>query len=56
MAKAQQVVTQMGNQGASNPLLNLVQGWIDAGRLGKISKVQIYQSPGLATRNRNARA
>ncbi len=42
MARRQRVVTQMGNQGASNPLLGLVQGWIDSGELGPISKVQIW--------------
>jgi len=35
-------VTQMGNQGGSNPLLGMVQSWIDSGKLGKISKVQIW--------------
>src|SRR3546814_16089859 len=29
MARDQKVVTQMGNQGGSNPLLKLVQKWID---------------------------
>ena len=42
MARDKKVVTQMGNQGASNPLLQMVQGWVDSGRLGKISKVQIW--------------
>jgi len=43
MARQKKVVTQMGNQGASNPLLlNMVQGWVDSGKLGKISKVQIW--------------
>ena len=32
----------MGNQGGSNPLLGMVQGWVDSGKLGKISKVQIW--------------
>lgn len=42
MARKQKVVTQMGNQGASNPLLGMVQKWIDDGRIGKISKVQVW--------------
>jgi predicted dehydrogenase len=42
MARDKKVVTQMGNQGGSNPLHSMVQGWIDSGKLGKISKVQIW--------------
>lgn len=42
MARQQKVVTQMGNQGASNPLLGMVQKWVDSGKLGKISKVQVW--------------
>ncbi len=42
MARNQKVVTQMGNQGASNPLLDMVKGWIDAGKIGKVSKVQVW--------------
>lgn len=42
MARDQKVVTQMGNQGASNPLLNVVQDWVNSGKLGKISKVQVW--------------
>ncbi len=42
LARKQKVVTQMGNQGASNPLLKMVQGWVDSGKLGKIAKVQIW--------------
>ncbi len=42
MARKYKVVTQMGNQGASNPLLKNVQGWIDSGKIGKVSKVQIW--------------
>lgn len=42
MARTQKVVTQMGNQGGSNPLLGMVQKWIDSGVMGKISKVQIW--------------
>ena len=42
MAREKQVVTQMGNQGASNPLLGMVQEWVDSGVLGEISKVQVW--------------
>lgn len=42
MAREKKIVSQMGNQGGSNPLLNMVQGWIDSGSLGKISKVQVW--------------
>ncbi len=42
LARTQKVVTQMGNQGGSNPYLDLVKGWVDSGKLGKISKVQIW--------------
>ena len=42
MAREKKIVSQMGNQGASNPLLQNVQGWVDSGKLGKISKVQIW--------------
>lgn len=42
LARQQKVVTQMGNQGASNPNLKLVQKWVDSGALGKIHKVQIW--------------
>jgi len=42
MARDKKIVTQMGNQGGSNPLLGMVQGWIDSGKLGKISKVQVW--------------
>ena len=42
MARDKKVVTQMGNQGGSNPLLGMVQKWVDSGVLGKISKVQVW--------------
>lgn len=42
MAEEQRIVTQMGNQGASNPLLGMVQEWVDSGVLGEISKVQVW--------------
>ena len=38
MARKQKVVTQMGNQGASNPLLKTVQDWVDSHVIGNISK------------------
>ena len=42
MARKNKIVTQMGNQGGSNPLLGMVQNWVDSGVLGKISKVQVW--------------
>ncbi len=42
MAREHKIVSQMGNQGASNPLLDMVQQWVDSGVLGKISKVQVW--------------
>ena len=42
MAREKEIVTQMGNQGASNPLLGMVQKWVDEGTLGPISKVQVW--------------
>ncbi|MEX2399580.1 MAG: Gfo/Idh/MocA family oxidoreductase [Rhodothermales bacterium] len=42
MAREHQVVTQMGNQGASNPLLGMVQRWVDDGVIGQISKVEVW--------------
>jgi predicted dehydrogenase len=42
MARSKKIVTQMGNQGGSNALLDLVQKWVDSGVLGNISKVQIW--------------
>ncbi|MFT5145069.1 MAG: putative dehydrogenase [Rhodothermales bacterium] len=42
MAREHKIVSQMGNQGGSNPLLGMVQGWVDSGTLGKISKVQVW--------------
>lgn len=42
MARDKKVVTQMGNQGGSNPLLGLVQKWVDSGALGRITKVEIW--------------
>jgi predicted dehydrogenase len=42
LAREKQVVTQMGNQGGSNPLLNMVQKWVDSDAIGAISKVQVW--------------
>jgi predicted dehydrogenase len=42
MARDQKVVTQMGNQGASNPLMDMIRGWMDTDKIGKVSKVQIW--------------
>ncbi|MBN7811098.1 Gfo/Idh/MocA family oxidoreductase [Algoriphagus sp. H41] len=42
LAREKKVVTQMGNQGGSNPLLKLVQQWVDEDRIGPVSKVQIW--------------
>ncbi|MDH3244614.1 MAG: Gfo/Idh/MocA family oxidoreductase [Saprospiraceae bacterium] len=42
MARENEIVSQMGNQGGSNPLLGMVQGWVDSGVIGKISKVQVW--------------
>jgi len=42
MAREHKIVSQMGNQGGSNPLLGMVQKWIDDDKLGKISKVQVW--------------
>jgi len=42
MARTHKIVSQMGNQGGSNPLLGMVQNWIDSGVLGKIHKVEVW--------------
>ena len=42
LARKQKVVTQMGNQGGSNPLLKMVQNWVDTGKVGKISEVKVW--------------
>jgi len=42
LARENKIVSQMGNQGGSNPLLDMVQKWVDSGVLGKISKVQVW--------------
>lgn len=42
MARDNKIVSQMGNQGGSNGLLNMVQKWIDDGKIGPVSKVQVW--------------
>ncbi len=42
MARNNKIVSQMGNQGGSNELLGMVQKWVDSGKMGKISKVQVW--------------
>ncbi|HMB61528.1 MAG TPA: Gfo/Idh/MocA family oxidoreductase, partial [Eudoraea sp.] len=42
MARSNEIVSQMGNQGGSNPLLDMVQKWVDSGVIGNISKVQVW--------------
>ena len=37
LAKKNKIVTQMGNQGASNPEQKMIQKWIKDGRIGKVS-------------------
>lgn len=44
MARNNKIVSQMGNQGGSNPLLDMVQKWIDEDRIGAISKVQVWSN------------
>jgi predicted dehydrogenase len=42
MARDKKIVSQMGNQGGSNPLLDMVQKWVDTDAVGAISKVQVW--------------
>ncbi|MEX0291227.1 MAG: Gfo/Idh/MocA family protein, partial [Flavobacteriaceae bacterium] len=42
MARNNKIVSQMGNQGGSNPLLGMVQKWVDSDAIGAISKVQVW--------------
>ncbi len=41
-ARANKIVSQMGNQGASNPAQVKVQEWIDAGLIGKVSEAKVW--------------
>ena len=42
MAREKKLVTQMGNQGASNPDQLSIQEWVDSGVVGPISKVYVW--------------
>jgi predicted dehydrogenase len=42
MAREKKLVTQMGNQGASNPDQLIIQKWIKDGLIGTISKVEVW--------------
>ena len=42
MALEKQLVTQMGNQGASNPDQIQIQKWVNQGLIGTISKVEVW--------------
>ena len=42
MARDKKIVSQMGNQGASNPDQLQIQKWINDDRIGAISKVQVW--------------
>ena len=42
MAREKQLVTQMGNQGASNPDQLQIQKWINEGMIGTITKVNVW--------------
>ena len=44
LAREKKVVSQMGNQGASNPNQDIMQEWIDSGKIGSISKVHVWTS------------
>lgn len=41
-ARKYKVVTQMGNQGASNPTQKVMMDWLDKGLIGKVSDVHIW--------------
>ena len=42
MAREKKIVSQMGNQGASNPDQLQIQKWISEGRIGTITKVEVW--------------
>ena len=42
LAREKKVVSQMGNQGASNTNQDIMQEWIDSGKIGSISKVHVW--------------
>ncbi len=41
-ARKYKVVTQMGNQGSSNPTQKVMMDWLDSGKIGKVSTVHIW--------------
>ncbi|MEM6963612.1 MAG: Gfo/Idh/MocA family oxidoreductase [Bacteroidota bacterium] len=41
-ARAKKIVSQMGNQGASNPGQVLMQDWFDQGLIGKVHRVEVW--------------
>ena len=41
-ARQRKIVTQMGNQGASNPCQVQVQDWINAGEIGNVHTVKVW--------------
>ena len=41
-ARAKKIVTQMGNQGASNPAQVQVQEWINTGEIGNVHTVKVW--------------
>jgi len=41
-ARANKMVSQMGNQGASNPAQVQVQEWVNTGLIGKVSEVKVW--------------
>lgn len=42
LAREKQIVSQMGNQGASNPDQLAIQRWVKDGEIGKIDKVHVW--------------
>ena len=42
MARERKLVTQMGNQGASNPAQKVIQDWVDSGIIGAIKEVKVW--------------
>jgi len=42
LARKHKIVTQMGNQGASNPEQKMIQKWIKDGRIGKVDTVYTW--------------
>ena len=44
LARKKKIVSQMGNQGASNPNQDIMQEWIDSGKIGSISNIHVWTS------------